>query len=198
MPSESPRTIATTRRELAETFRVTIKTVDGWIHAWRKVSDCPCATGHYDVTWIAEWLLSRKQTPVQIRESACKLLNRSFARYGDQAPTSTGDGGTIDLKTELLKEQIRKERASATTQELKNQTLTEDLIEKHTVRQWASEFHTQIRTLLTRLPGDMYAGRTSQGDRSDRQELEKRIELVLNALYRFVMDMDMEGEAGAA
>lgn len=183
MPNEKVEKLVHSRREVAEAFGVVIKTVDVWIQKWNsEFPDHPNRQRSYNLRWIAEWNLVRQQVPEAVREASCRVLNRPYHKPPESAGNGNGNGGSsLELKQQLLAQQVRSETAKADTAERRNRIAEQSLVQLDDVRTFVSEWFTWMRVGLQRLPGEMKANIPAKHRDQIVAELDARLDLFLRS-----------------
>ena len=141
-------------REVAERCCVSVDTVN----EWRK-RGMPGNPGSWDLTEIANW--------------------RSEKIVAKKATINTKQEG---LAEERIKSDLRLKKVRAEREEAKLRKELGDLIDRHDVDQFFSEFFTELRRQSQRIPQEMCLGYPADIKDSLQEDIKSRIEMLLNSM----------------
>lgn len=183
-PAPEPK-IVRSHGELTREFGVSLSAIRKWAAV-----GMPGRPGEYNVDQIRAWRESTfKRRP---EEESARFFN------DDEADPKSEKGQTSihQDRARYIKAQADKEEANASIAKIDAKLKEGNFADLDDVNIFFSEFFTELRRLLSRIPVEMPPGYSANIRQQIRSDLDERLEIVLNQMHDWTLRIE-ELEANA-
>lgn len=157
--------VVKTQKEVAGHFDVTLDTIRNWR---ARTPPMPGKQGHYDLEQIAEWKEKTFRQPRDSRREDAATLKR----------------------VEILNYDARIQAAKAEAAERKNQLEQAQIVRLDDVEQFVSEFLSEARRQVLRIPRDMKQGYPENLRKQIEEDLRERLEIYLKGMHAYMLRLE--------